>query len=229
MLLPPDLRDWIPEDDFVHFVIATVERLNLSSFKVNIRGSGSEQYPPWILLELLIYCYAQGILSSRKIERATYRDIAVRDLTANTHPDHDTICTFRRENRQLIAEAFLEVLKVAREMGVLKVGTISIDGTHIKANASKYRSVRYDRLKELDEQLKADIAALMDRAEEADGSNEPDTQKLPEEISRRQTLKTKVQEAIERLERKGQEDEHDGERPGQSPPGGMLCMSIQTE
>lgn len=101
MLLPPDLSDWVPEGDFVHFVIESCKKLNLSEFKVNGRGSGSEQYPPWMMLELLIYCYSQGIFSSRKIERATFRYIAVRYLTGDTHPDHDTIGTFRRENQQL--------------------------------------------------------------------------------------------------------------------------------
>ena len=98
LLLPVDLRDWVPEDDLVHFVISAVERLKLPSMRVNRRGSGSKQYPPVMMLMLLIYCYAQGVFSSRRIERATYRDIAVRYLTADTHPDHDTICTFRREN-----------------------------------------------------------------------------------------------------------------------------------
>lgn len=145
MLLPPDLRDWIPEDDMVHFVIEAVEGMPLRNLRVNRHGSGSEQYPPKMMLTLLIYCYANGIFSSRRIQRATYRDIAVRFLTADTHPDHDTICAFRRANFEAMAEAFLQVLHLARSMGVLKVGTISVDGTHIKANASKDKNVRYDR------------------------------------------------------------------------------------
>ena len=145
MLLPPDLRDWIPQDDMVHFVIEAVEGMSLPTLKINHRGSGSAQYPPKMMLALLIYCYANGIFSSRRIERATYRDIAVRFLTANTHPDHDTICAFRRANFEAMAEAFLQVLHLARSMRVLKVGTISVDGTHIKANASKDKNVRYDR------------------------------------------------------------------------------------
>jgi len=94
MLLPPDLRDWVAEDDLVHFVIQAVERLPISSFAVNAKGCGDEQYPPHKLLTLLVYCYANGIFSSRRIERATYRDVAVGYLTADLHPDHDTICTF---------------------------------------------------------------------------------------------------------------------------------------
>ena len=94
----------------------------LSALKINRRGTGSEQYPPKMMPALLIYCYANGIFSSRRIERATHRDVSVRHLTANTHPDHDTICKFRRENFAAIAQAFLEVLKPAKAMGVLKVG-----------------------------------------------------------------------------------------------------------
>ena len=97
-LLPPDLRDWVPEDDLAHFVIEAVDRVPLSAFKVNHRGTGSAQYHPRMMLALLIYCYANGIFSSRRIERATHRDIGVRTVTANTHPDHDTIAAFRREN-----------------------------------------------------------------------------------------------------------------------------------
>jgi transposase len=125
MLLPPDLREWAPADDMVHFVIEAVSGMNLSELKINRRGSGSEQYPPKMMLSLLIYFYANGIFSSRRIERATYRDVAVRFLTADTHPDHDTICTFRRENFEAVAEAFLQVLQLARTMGVLKVGTVA--------------------------------------------------------------------------------------------------------
>ena len=140
----------------VHFVIEAVEGMHLRNLRVNRHGSWSEQYPPKMMLTLLLYCYANGIFSSRRIERAakprfkpaaraTYRDIAVRFLTADTHPDHDTICALRRANFEAMAEAFLQVLYLARSMGVLKVGTISVDGTHIKANASKDKNVRYDR------------------------------------------------------------------------------------
>jgi len=200
LLLPPDLRAWVPEDDMVHFVIEAVGGMSLPSLKVNRRGTGSEQYPPKTMLMLLIYCYANGIFSSRRIERATYRDVAVRYLTADTHPDHDTICTFRRENVEAVSEALLGVLQLAREMGVLKVGRVSVDGTHIAANASKDRNVRYDRAGELDEQLQADIAELMQQAEQADRSDEEDGQKLPDAVARRQTLRAKMQKAREQLE-----------------------------
>src|SRR5260370_24014136 len=124
MLLPPDLRDWVDEDDLVHFIIAAVERLPLSRFAVNEKGCGDEQYPPHLLLALLIYCYANGIFSSRRIERATYRDVAVRYLCADTHPDHDTICAFRRNNLVAIAATFVDGLEVARGLKLLRLGPV---------------------------------------------------------------------------------------------------------
>ena len=139
LLLPPDLRDWITEDDVVHFVIQAVEGLPLDAFNVNVKGSGSAQYPPHMMLSLLIYCYANGVFSSRRIERATHRDIAVRYLTCDTHPDHDTIAKFRRENFEAVAACFLHVLELARELKLLKVGTVSVDGTTLKANAKQLR------------------------------------------------------------------------------------------
>ena len=197
MLLPPDLRDWVPEDDVVHFIIEAVERMPLprDAFYVNHRGTGSKQYSPRMMLALLVYCYANGIFSSRRIERATYRDIAVRYLTADTHPDHDTICAFRRRNQRAFCEVFLHILKLAREMGVLKVGTVSVDGTHIDANASKAKNVRYDRAVQLEKQLRRDIDELLRRAEEADNDETADGQSLPEEIARRERLLEKMERA----------------------------------
>ena len=144
-LLPPDLRDWLPADDLGHFVIEAVERVDLGAFKVNHRGTGSAQYHPRMMLALLIYCYANGIFSSRRIERATHRDIGVRFVAANRHPDHDTIARFRRENFAAVSESFLQVLLLAKELKLLRVGLVSIDGSKFKANANKHRSVRYER------------------------------------------------------------------------------------
>jgi len=202
MLMPPDMRSWVPDDDLVHFVLAAVETIPLSAFSVNWRGTGSEQYPPQMLLALLIYCYANGIFGSRRIERATYRDVAVRYLTGNTHPDHDTLCTFRRKNFDAVSAAFLKILKLAQEMKLLKVGTISIDGTHIKANAAKFRSVTYGRACELEEQLRLEVADLMQQAEQADVSETEDGQKLPAEIAHREALRAKLSVARERLEKR---------------------------
>jgi len=134
-----------------------------------------------MLFALLIYCYANGIFGSRRIERAAYRDIAVRYLTADTHPDHDTICKFRRENFAAVSTAFLSVLKLAHELKLLKVGTVSIDVTHIKPNASKHHALSYARACELEQQLKLEIAELMARAESADSSSE--ARRLPKNAS----------------------------------------------
>ena len=134
-LLPPDLRDWLPEDDLAHFVVEAVERVPLERFQVNEQGTGSAQYHPRMMLALLVYCYANGIFGSRRIERATYRDLGVRYVAANCHPDHDTICTFRRSNFEAVAEAFLQVLLLlllAKELQLLRVWTVSVDGTKVE-------------------------------------------------------------------------------------------------
>ena len=198
-LLPPDLTDWLPEDDIAHFIVAAAERVRLGAFRTNPQAGGKPQYHPRLMLALLIYCYANGVFSSRRIERATYRDIGARFIAANTHPDHDTIAVFRRSNNQAFEAAFLEVLLLARATGLLKLGTVSIDGTKIDADASKIRSVRYDRAQALREKLAADIAALTTKAEAGDAEDE-DAQALPREIARRAALHEKLDAACARLE-----------------------------
>src|SRR5574337_589737 len=198
-LLPPDLKQWLPEDDVAHFVVAAVDRVPLATFGVAERTGGKAQYHPRLMLALLIYSYANGIFSSLRIERATYRDIGVRFVAANLHPDHDTIAVFRQSNKAAIEAAFLQVLLLARESGLLRLGTVSIDGTKIDANASKIRSVRYDRAKVLCAKLAADIAALTVKAEAADAEDH-DPQALPAELARREALKAKLDAACERLE-----------------------------
>jgi transposase len=198
-LLPPDVKDWLAEDDIAHFIAVAVERVRLGAFRTNPQAGGKPQYHPRLMLGLLIYCYANGVFSSRRIERATYRDIGVRFIAANTHPDHDTIAVFRRSNKAAFEAAFLEVVLLARETGLLKLGTVSIDGTKIDADASKIRSLRYDRAQALREKLAADIADLMAKAEAADAEGE-DPQALPKEIARRAALKDKLDAACARLE-----------------------------
>jgi len=205
MLLPHDLREWVPEDDMVHFIIESVEGMNLHLFKVNERGTGSRQYPPEMMLELLIYCYANGIFSSRRIERATYRDIAVRYLTADTHPDHDTIATFRRENFDAVAGCFVGVLEIARMLKLLKVGTVSVDGTKVKANASKYKNVSYERAGQIQEQLKIEVMELLKKAEEADSREQEEGQSLPKEIAHREKLRQKMEAARREIEERARE------------------------
>src|SRR6185437_1252042 len=159
----------------------------------------------------LIYSYANGVFSSRRIERASFRDIGARFIAANTHPDHDTIATFRRVNKAAFEAAFLQVLLLARESGLLRLGTVSIDGTKIDANASKIRSVRYDRARTLRDKLAADIAELSAKAEAADAEN-IDPQALPAEIARREALKAKLDAACARLEAEAKA-RADAERP----------------
>jgi transposase len=211
-LLPPDLKDWLPEDDLAHFIVAAVERVPLDALQAEVTASGKAQYHPRLMLALLVYCYANGVFSSRRIERATHRDLGVRFVAANLHPDHDTIAAFRRANRAAFEAAFLRVLLLAREAGLLRVGTVAIDGTKLDANASKIRSVRYDRAKELRAKLAADIAALTARAETADAEDAPDPQALPKEIARREALKAKLDAACARLEAEARA-EADAARP----------------
>ena len=189
LLLPVDLREWVPSDDLPHFLLSAVERVSLDRFRINERGSGSAQHHPQMMLALLIYCYANGVFGSRRIERAAYRDLGARYITADTHPGHDTICKFRRESFDAVSESFLQALLLARELKLLRVGLVSVDGTEVRANASKRRSVRYDRAKVLAAQLEADIAELMPEAEQADAQDSPEGQSLPEELARRGKLK----------------------------------------
>ncbi len=145
MMLPSSIQESVDPNDMVHFVIDAVESMELPQLKVNHRGTGTPQYPPQMMLALLLYCYANAIMSSGKIETAAWHLFPVRYLTVDTHPDRDTINTFCKENAAAVGEAFRQLLLMARQMKMLKVGTVSIDGTHIKANASKYKNIRYDR------------------------------------------------------------------------------------
>ncbi len=200
LLLPYDLRDWVDDDDFVHFITEAVESIPLNTFHFNRRGSGSDGYHPHVMLSLLIYCYANGTFSSRKIERASYKDVTVRYILSNTHPDHSTISKFRKENVDAIAASFLQVLKLARELNILKIGTVSVDGTKIKANASKNQNIRYDRAQELDKQLETDIKELLEKAADADKREDVSEESLPKEIGRREKLREKLLDAQRKIE-----------------------------
>ncbi len=207
MLLPPDLRDWLPEDHMVHFILEVVQTMDLSGFSVNVRGTGSKQYPPSMLLALLVYCYCTGRFSSRVIEEASYCDVAVRYICAGTHPDHDTICTFRRVNRKAFEQFFVHVLEVAAHSGVMKkVGSISVDGTKIHANASKHSAVSYVRAQGMLEQLENEVAALTEKAEQSDCSQQEDCAfNLPDEIALRKERKAKIAEALSVIESRHEE------------------------
>lgn len=205
MLLPYDLKEWIPENDIVHFTIEAAQQVPLELFQINENGTGDAQYHPHMLLALLLYCYSHGVFSSRRIEKMTWKDVAVRYICANSHPDHDTICAFRVNNEKAITEAFFQILRMAREMGILRVGTVSVDGTKIKANASIYKSVRYDRAVELEKQLTIEIESLMKQAKTADDSGLRDPDELQEDLSRLENLRAKMKQAKENLEKRAKE------------------------
>ena len=144
-LLPPSVDEWLPERHLARFIVEVIDGLDLGRMSGVYRGSGSASYHPRMLLGLLVYGYATGVFSSRKLERATYNSVAFRFIAANDHPDHDTIATFRRRFLKEIEKLFVEVLQLAREMGVLKMGTIGLDGTKIHANASRHSALSYER------------------------------------------------------------------------------------
>lgn len=137
LLLSPDLREWLSPDHLAHFILDTLKGFPMDRAVVNQKGCGSAQYPPRMMMGLIIYALITKRFGSRTIERATYDDVALRFLSADTHPDHHTLCKFRRENGALINEIFLKLLMMAGELGILKMGSVAIDGTKIKANASK--------------------------------------------------------------------------------------------
>lgn len=197
MLLPPDLREWVPADHLVHFMMAAVEQLDLRAARVNERGSGSEQYPPAMMLGLLIYSYATGVFGSRRIEHTTFDSVPVRLLCGDTHPDHDTICAFRRQNRELVAHGFAQVLELAARCGVLKVGdiTVAIDGTKVLANASKHAAISYGRAGEQLQQVELEIAQLMAKADGEDNRPLQDGLTVQDELTRRHARKAKLAQA----------------------------------
>ena len=205
MLLPYDLREWVPEGHIVHFILEAVEQIPTTEFKLNTRGSGSEQYPPSMMLALLIYSYATGRFGSRTIEAATYSDVAVRYLCANHHPDHSSICEFRSTNERAFKAAFVTVLQMAQQLRLTKVGTVSIDGTKIQANASKHAAVSYARAGEMIAQLELEVQELMTRAQQAEKQEAKDTLDIPAEMLRREDRKAALQQARQVIEARAQE------------------------
>jgi transposase len=207
MLLPPDLRDWVAPDHMVHFIMDAVGALDLSRARINQRGTGNAQYPPSMMLGLLIYCYATGTFASRRIETLTYENVAVRYLCADTHPDHDSICKFRRENKDLLVGAFHQVLELAARARVLQVGdiTVAIDGTKILANASKHSAVSYGHAMEQMQLATEQIAELLAKAENADSIPLQDGLTIPEEIKRREDRIAKLGEAKRVMEERAKE------------------------
>jgi len=200
-LLPPSLHEWLPERHLARFVVEVIDGLDLSAMVKSYRGSGSAGYHPALLLALLVYGYATGVFSSRKIEQATYDSVAFRFIAANEHPDHDTIATFRQRFLKEIEALFVRVLEVAREMGLLKVGAVALDGTKIHANASRHSALSYEHATKLEAQLKAEVAELMARAQAADQAEvAADGMSIPEELARREARLARFAEAKAKIE-----------------------------
>lgn len=185
-LLPPSLEEWLPEQHLARFVVEIVEQLDLTSLEKAYAGRGSKAYHPGMLLALLFYGYATGIFCSRKLEAATYDSIAFRFISANTHPDHDTIATFRRRFLPQLEPLFTAILLLAAEMGFLKLGTVSLDGSKMKANASKHKALSWGHAVKLQERLEEEVRTLLAMAEEADRQEEKAWLDIPAELERRQ-------------------------------------------
>jgi transposase len=185
-LLPPSVDDWLNEDHLARFVVEVIDGLDLSNLTRQYAGRGSKAHHPASLLAILVYGYATGVFSSRKLERATYDSVAFRYIAAGTHPDHDTLATFRRRFLDELAGLFLQVLEMAKEMKLLKVGTVCLDGTKVHANASRHSALSHGHIEKLEVQLKAEVQELLLLAEQADQADIPDGMSLPEEIKRRE-------------------------------------------
>lgn len=204
-LLPPSVDDWVPEDHLARFVVDIVNRLDLSPIINTYAGRGSDAYPPNMMVALLFYAYATGVFSSRKIEQATYDSVAFRYIAVNTHPDHDTIASFRKRFLEELKRLFVQILLIAHEMGILKLGSVSLDGTKIKANASKHHALSWGYARKLEKQLKDEIKDLLHKARQADKEDPPDGMNIPEELSRRESRLEAIAAAKAQIEQRAAE------------------------
>ena len=204
-LLPPSIQDWLPEKHLARFVVEIVEQLDLQPLKASYCGRGSRPYNPEMLVALLFYGYATGVFSSRKLERSTYDSLAFRYIAANKHPDHDTIAEFRKRFLPELTKIFVEILTIAGQMKVLKLGKVSIDGTKVPANASKHKALSYGHACKLEERLEAEVAELLQKAESADSADIPDGMDVPAELSIRQERIKAIKEAKAEIERRAVE------------------------
>lgn len=184
-LLPPSVEDWLNEDHLARFVVEVIDQLDLSPLTRRYAGRGSKAHHPATLLSILVYGYATGVFSSRKLERATYDSVAFRFIAANTHPDHDTLATFRRRFLDELAALFVQVLDMAQEMKLLKLGTVCLDGTKIHANASRHSALSHGHIVKLQTRIELEVQELLALAERADSANIPDGMNLPEELKLR--------------------------------------------
>lgn len=213
LLLPPSLHDWLPERHLARFVADVIEELDLGSIYQSYQGDGRglSAYQPAMMVRLLLYGYCLGVVSSRKIERATHEDVAFRFLSADTHPDHDTIAAFRKRHLSALAGLFVQALQLCQKAGLVKLGHVSIDGTKLKANASKHKAMSYERMQETEQRLQQEVEELLKSAAAADEAEDLQYGKgkrgdeLPEELSRRESRLAKIRAAKAELEQEAKE------------------------
>jgi transposase len=214
LLLPVSLHDWLPEGHLARFVAEVVEALDLSPIYAKHEpgdGRGRAAYESRMMVRLLIYGYCRGIASSRRIERATYDDVGFRYLAAEEHPDHDPIADFRKEPLAAVSQRFVQVLRLCQQAGLVKLGHGALDGTKVKANASKHKAMSYERMEEAEKKLEAEVKALLEEAARVDGEEEGKYGKgkrgdeLPAELQRREARLGKIREAQAALEREARE------------------------
>ena len=236
-LLPPSVDDWLNEDHLARYIVEVVDQLDLSRLTRQYAGRGSKAHHPATLLSILIYGYCTGVFSSRKLERATYDSVAFRYLAAGTHPDHDTLATFRRRFLGEFSELFIQVLELAREMKLLKLGNVCLDGTKMQANASRHSALSHGHIEKLETQLQAEVQELLTLAESADQSAVPDGIDLPAEIRRREDrlaamaeakakIAARAEERYQRekaeynakLTKRAEKEKSTGKKPGGKPP-----------
>jgi len=204
-LLPPSVQEWLPAGHLARFVVEIVGQLDFRSLKASYAGRGSQPYHPEMLAALLFYGYATGVFSSRALERSTYDSVAFRFIAANNHPDHDTIATFRRRFLPQLTELYVQLLLIAHQLKVLKLGRVSLDGSKVKANASRHKALSYEHAGKLEAQLRAEVAELLKKAEAADRVDLPDGLNIPEELERREERLTAIAAAKAEIERRAAE------------------------
>jgi transposase len=214
LLLPPSLQDWLPEKHLARFIADVTDQLDLSQILAGYArrdGRGMAAYHPVMMVRVLLYGYCLGMVSSRKLERATYQDVAVRYLAADQHPDHDSIASFRQTHLQALAGLFLQALQLCEKAGLVKLGHVAIDGTKLKANASKHKAMSYERMTEKEKQLRVEVEKLLAQAAQADAEEDGRYGKgkhgdeLPAELARRESRLKKIAEAKAALEQEARE------------------------
>ena len=204
-LFPPSVDEWLPQDHLARFVVEIIERMDLGEFTRQYAGRGSAAYPPAMMLGLLVYGYATGVHSSRKIERACHDSVAFRFIAANTYPDHDSIANFRRRFLKPIENLFVQVLMLAREMKCLRLGTIALDGTKIAANASKHKALSWEYANRIEGQLRQEVQMLLELAESTDQVPCTDGMDVPAEIARRKERLQAIEQAKVKIKERARE------------------------